>query len=496
MRRGARALALALIAHACGAFGCGQILGIHELPAEGGPCVDTNSASSCGACGYACAPATQCCSGSCSTSCALTVTSVSPARGPLSGNVWVTIRGTGFATGARVWFGRARAPAMRVDAETIRALAPPNLAGAVDVRVVQGPATATRGLAFTYAAYGFKGPWLRVKMTSARNISPGMSALQDGRVLIAGGDQANGSKLATADLYDPATDTVTATAKPMAGARIAVAQVTLLDGRVLVVGDFYLGSVTPAAELYDPATDSFSPAVNGPDQPYRSFAALLADGRVLVTTSRSPSPWLFDPATNAFSAVPNAPDVTGFQPVRMLDGRVLLVTAAAPSWVWDPDASTFSKVGNGPMSPQGAAQQTPMTLPDGRVLDITANGTNAIDVFDPTRAASGFQRDPATLKEAINLPGQVMLGDGTVLVTGGATQIQQQCATHGWSLTDAVERFDPFNDRVGWFDSLPDTSAVMSGVTMPDGSVIVAGGWYCGGLPARQWAYVLKGTPP
>ena len=57
----------------------------------------------------------------------------------------------------------------------------------------------------------------------------------------------------------------------------------LADGRVLVAGD---NSVTIDAEVYDPATDSWT--ATGPMiQPRQGhFATLLQDGRVLVAGGR------------------------------------------------------------------------------------------------------------------------------------------------------------------------------------------------------------------
>ena len=109
--------------------------------------------------------------------------------------------------------------------------------------------------------------------------------LPDGRVLIAGGwsfTTNSDPSLATAEIYDPATDTWTATGS-MAVGRARARMTALLDGRVLVAG-----GVDPAyrvmatAEIYDPATGRWqltgrlATAVMWPDM------AVLRDGRVMV----------------------------------------------------------------------------------------------------------------------------------------------------------------------------------------------------------------------
>jgi hypothetical protein len=81
--------------------------------------------------------------------------------------------------------------------------------------------------------------------------------LSDGNVLVAGGRtiDANGGKpSATAELYNPLTDTWRGTTS-MAGPRDQHAAVLLRDGRVLVVGgekDFLTMNWLASSELYDP----------------------------------------------------------------------------------------------------------------------------------------------------------------------------------------------------------------------------------------------------
>jgi hypothetical protein len=126
--------------------------------------------------------------------------------------------------------------------------------------------------------------------------------LRDGRVLVAGGYGAGW--LASAELYDPATGLWTATGN-MANPRAGHTATLLPDGKVLIAGGG--GEVTfnsdsiAAAELYDPrsetwtATGSMSLARRG------HTATLLLDGRVLVVGGGSA------PASAELYAPPGVP---------------------------------------------------------------------------------------------------------------------------------------------------------------------------------------------
>jgi hypothetical protein len=84
------------------------------------------------------------------------VLGIDPPHGPFAKGTLVMIRGNGFDSNARVWFGDVEAPRQNVtpvDPQRIQVLTPPGKAGAVDVTVQNGNATSTRSTlegGFTY----------------------------------------------------------------------------------------------------------------------------------------------------------------------------------------------------------------------------------------------------------------------------------------------------------------------------------------------------------
>lgn len=112
--------------------------------------------------------------------------------------------------------------------------------------------------------------------------------LADGTVLVVGGVGQNGTGVewASAEWYDPASGTWTATGT-MGEVRYGHTATVMRDGRVLVVGGFNTdlsGVSVPltSAELYDPSSGSWSPTANLVEAQSGSTATLLMDGRVLL----------------------------------------------------------------------------------------------------------------------------------------------------------------------------------------------------------------------
>jgi hypothetical protein len=81
--------------------------------------------------------------------------------------------------------------------------------------------------------------------------------LPDGRVLIAGGVGVGGAVLDSAEVFDPRSETFSATGS-MTTARADAVAAPLPDGRVLVAGGYDAANELSTAEVYDPSTGTFS----------------------------------------------------------------------------------------------------------------------------------------------------------------------------------------------------------------------------------------------
>lgn len=296
--------------------------------------------------------------------------------------------------------------------------------------------------------------------------------LSNGEVLIAGGGFSGGN-LASAELYDPATDSFRPAAS-MSRPRANTTATLLLDGRVLVAG-----SNGATAELYDPATDSWAMTGSMLEQRSLPAAALLPDGRVLVVGGAEGNAALrtaeiFDPATGQWSSTPPGMSVGryGFTATRLADGRVLVAGGVTTQTgidpldsveIFDPVTGTFTEA---PPMHQARARHTAVLLADGRLLvAFGIDGGSVLassEVFDP---ATGTWMEVGDAEEPRESHSMTLLADGGVIAVGGYSQ--------GTTTTEL------FNPASGTWGSSGDTSTIRGfhGATLlADGRVLVTGG--------------------
>ena len=111
--------------------------------------------------------------------------------------------------------------------------------------------------------------------------------LNNGQVLITGGDIPGTGSLNTAETYNPSSNTFTALAATMTVPRIFHAMTLLNGGQVLVNGGAtdppQIVTVLNTVELYDPASQTFAAAGNMTSAREHQTTSLLNDGTVLVT---------------------------------------------------------------------------------------------------------------------------------------------------------------------------------------------------------------------
>jgi len=159
----------------------------------------------------------------------------------------------------------------------------------------------------------------------------GGAPLPDGRVIVIGGNSRGdtGTVLASAEVYDPATGAWAPTGD-MSVRRHKLAVVALADGRVLVLGGSNeqdaFGQYR-SAEIYDPATGTFTATGDMASPRYKISGAVirLDDGRVLVAAG-SRTAEVYDPASGTFRRVAgDADSAFNFSAAaRLADGTVLV----------------------------------------------------------------------------------------------------------------------------------------------------------------------------
>jgi hypothetical protein len=307
--------------------------------------------------------------------------------------------------------------------------------------------------------------------------------LPNGKVLLVGGSPSwppTAAVATSAELYDPTTNTFSATGSLAFARRGGHAATLLSDGRVLVTGgvdDVQSAPGRVEAEIYDPNTGRFAPTGSMTMARTVHAAVLLSNGKVLVAGGilAGNTAELYDPVTGTFSST-SAP--TRYHPtaagVPLSEGRALVFGYDAAGDAYDVTRSAFNTTGSSQAAGDTWSGPAMTPLADGRVfvaggkergpppsnLALVVNAR----LFDPatnTFSVSGALTSPRDGATATRLQ------DGRVLVFGGE-------GTTSWP--DRGELYDP---HTGQFSPTVPAGAGRYGHTatlLPNGKVLIAGG--------------------
>ena len=284
--------------------------------------------------------------------------------------------------------------------------------------------------------------------------------LPNGKVLLTGGCEP--TTPAPPQLYDPATNSWTYAGAAVPLSRLFPTATLLADGRVLLVGGRYgsTGPILATADLFDPATNTWTPVPDMVHERIQHAATLLPSGKVIVTGGvdaqgeRIAAAEVYDPVSNTWSSggtLAHARD--SHSATRLLDQTVLVAAGTGPielpfglgtalgelssTEIYDPAHNTWTSTSTedceqeseniGDPRPAGCLRvqrtgHTATLLPDGTVLaagGITADRDASAEIYHPaskTWTSTDMMETPRELHAA------ALLTDGRTLIVGGWNQ--------------------------------------------------------------------------
>lgn len=279
--------------------------------------------------------------------------------------------------------------------------------------------------------------------------APAAVLLNDGRVLVIGGQSTAVSDESSIEVYNPATNTWSFGAAMAVGRRLPAAAL-LNDGRVLVAGGYAGSTFHSSAQIYNPTTNTWTNAGNMVTQRAWAHATRLADGRILVAggingNTQTPnvlaSAEIYNPPTNSWTSGGNmlAPRYLGGF-TRLATGKVLAAGGVGnagdgiiESDLFNPATNTWEATTPLPI-PMGA--QAGIPLGSTHFMSATGYGIGATIAssasYNPINATWTIGGDVAVGRY---LAAVTTLANGDALVISGTTD--------GFATTNAVDRYEP-----------------------------------------------------
>ena len=316
--------------------------------------------------------------------------------------------------------------------------------------------------------------WEETGSLDIARLSNTATLLSDGKVLVAGGQVAPFTQVASTELYDPATGTW-AFSGDMTSARWGHTATLLPNGKVLVASGFNYPNLLVSAELYDPASGTWTATGSLAEGHFAHTATLLPNGKVLVVGGLICE--LYDPASGTWTVTGSLHEPRGDAHTATLlpNGNVLVAggfdlplgDVIASAEVYDTANGTWAEVDS--MAAKRGLH-TATLLPNGKVL--VAGGSDFVhtlrfaELYDPTTEtwqSTGSLDTPRFEHEATLLP------NGKVLVEGGQKVTDMPLSS--------AELYDPLSGSWTTTGSLGAARSSHSATLLPNGRVLVATGF-------------------
>lgn len=361
--------------------------------------------------------------------------------------------------------------------------------------------------------------WTSTGSMAERRRDHTATLLRDGKVLVVGG-RGNSNTLAynSAELYDPATGLWTPVIRSMTEARSHHTATLLRNGKVLVVGGAgSTGARLTSAELYDPANGTWTPAGSLSTARDSHTATLLKNGKVLIVGGINTNGWLksvelYDPddGNGTWVTQPNLNESRyGHTATLLQNGKVLVTGGELPgnpspghgsTETYDPATGSWTRTAN---MNEGRFHHTATLLPDGKVLVVGGQFRNEVPIIIGTAGACDARRRAEVYDPNVN-PGAgawvpvgslgqsrsehmaVLLASGKVLVAGGRgfdpDAVREPPYTDNCVLRGPFNSSEAYNQG-SWATGSPPVGARTrhTMTLLPNGKVLVAGGWDGGG---------------
>jgi hypothetical protein len=308
------------------------------------------------------------------------------------------------------------------------------------------------------------------------------------------------------------TNTGAITPEPAGSNLFCAGQTVLADGRVMVLGGDAAGNPqygSVATNIYDPSNGSFNPAASMHAIRWYPTGTRLPDGRIMATDGTNNgvvqvTPEIYNPANNTWTLMSTSANLAiAYYPFLFVlpDGRVVEVGAfdlnGYPIKVLNPASQTWSTVdsrvipaGSATMYRPGKILRAGTPGGPGTAAQTASAAAYTLDMTSasPSLVQTGSMANPRAYLTLTTLP------DGNVLVTGGKADHD---LTNTVGAAYPAEEWSPATGRWTTLASNQVPRYYHSvAVTLPDGRILVGGGWGgAGGDGVRQRTYEIYSPP-